>query len=394
MPIGKSSFLAPDEESEKLYTAAKLGAIQSNHGITKPENLLGISTDTVFSAEEPQNDTVPDATLPHDDTSLDTRAAPRKTRSFAPWKPKRILAGAHQGWVRSIAVDPVTNLWFCTGLADAQIKIWDLAAGTLKATVLGHIMGVRSLVVLPKYPYLFSGSEDKTLRCWDLERTNSPAGCQIRDYYGHVGGIYALALHPELDLLFSGGRDSAIRVWDIRSRNQAMVLSGHRGDITSLAAQAGDPQVVSSSMDATVRLWDLRMQRCHLTLTHHTKSVRSLAMHPHEYTMVSGDSAGNIKQWVLPSGQLLNNLEKKDADSENNVISTLAINPALNELFAGYHNGKMQFFDYETGDFLQQTHTQPAEGTEKAQIYASAFDMLGMRLITAENDKSVKIWGT
>lgn len=309
------------------------------------------------------------------------------------WKPLKILAGAHQGWVRSVAIDPITNLWFVLGLTDAQIKVWDLVSGDVRATILGHIMAIRSLVVSQRHPYLFSGSEDKTLRCWDLEKTNSESGCQIRNYHGHVGGVYALALHPELDVLFSSGRDSAIRVWDIRSRVQAMALTGHSGDVTSLFAQTGDPQVCLAGMDGTVRLWDLRKQNCALTLTQHAKGVRLLVKHPHELTMASVDATGTVNQWVLPGGQLLNTLKApRSGDYDTNIVNTLAINPSTNEIFAGFADGRMDFWDYESGVLVQQTATRPAPGTPTSTIYASTFDMLGMRLITCENDKSIKIW--
>lgn len=306
------------------------------------------------------------------------------------WKLLRVIAGAHQGWVRSCTVDPITNKWFVTGSSDSTIKIWDLASLNLKATITGHIMGVRALAVSSRYPYLFSGSEDKTVKCWDLERTNSPLGCQIRNYHGHVGGIYAMALHPELDLLFTGGRDSVIRVWDLRTRDDVMVLSGHRSDITSIESQIGDPQIISSSMDATIRLWDLRKSTTQLTLTHHSKSIRLMALHPQEMTMCSGDASGNLKEWLLPGGELLNEF----GDSgENKIINTLSINPSNNTLFAGYDDGKMEFYDYVSGDLMQSNSTTPVTGSTESAIYSSTYDMLGLRLITCEGDKSIKIWG-
>lgn len=301
----------------------------------------------------------------------------------------RIIAGAHQGWVRSCVVDPVTNKWFATGSSDATIKVWNLASSEQKAIITGHIMGVRALAVSSRYPYLFSGSEDKTVRCWDLERTNSPLGSQIRNYHGHVGGVYALALHPELDLLFSGGRDSGIRVWDIRTRTEAMVLLGHRDDITSIVSETGDPQVISSSMDGSIRLWDLRKASTELTLTHHTKSIRLLVMHPSEMTMCSGDSAGNLKEWVLPKGHLLSEFGHL---ALGNIINTLAINSDANTLFTGYDDGRIDIYDYVSGELLQSTKTQPVAGSVESTIYASSYDMLGLRLITCEGDKSVKIW--
>lgn len=307
---------------------------------------------------------------------------------------KKVLVGAHEGWVRSLTVDPVSNEWFVSGGGDSKIKIWDLASGSLKASLDGHIMAVRALTVSKRYPYLFSGAEDKTVRCWDLERTNSPAGCQIRDYHGHVGGIYAIDLHPELDLLFTGGRDAVVRVWDIRSRTQVMVLTGHRGDVSSIVSQVGDPQVCSSSMDGTVRLWDLRKQKTHLILTQHSKSVRLLVMHPHEMTMASCDSTGRIREWLLPGGELLSEFGKTGMDAMSPVINTMAINPTSNELFAGHADGKMAFYDYESGQELSTVLQNPVPGNDTCTIYTSAYDMLGLRLITGLSDKSIKIWST
>lgn len=301
---------------------------------------------------------------------------------------RKVMAGAHQGWVRALCVDEVTNNWFASGGQDAMIKVWDLASGTLKASLQGHVLGVRALVVSKRYPYLFSGAEDKTVRCWDLERTHSTAGCQIRNYHGHVGGVYACALHPELDLLFTGGRDAVVRVWDLRSRREAMVLVGHHSDVSSLVAQTGDPQVCSAGMDGTVRLWDIRKQTTHLALTQHTKSVRLLVMHPREMTMTSGDSTGTMRQWHLPTGRLLRQF------GQGGVIETMAINPATNELFAGFGDGRMRFCDYESGALLHEDKTAPVAGASLSAIYAAQFDMLGLRLLTAESDKSIKVWAT
>lgn len=389
-------FLPRDDLSEALYITRKLDSEYAFEGTQGLGGTQGLDRIHQTAAAEEASDIEP-GFGPKLPATIHTNAesAPRPAGN---WALRKVLAGAHQGWVRSLCVDPVTNEWFVSGLSDALIKVWGLASSQIKATLPGHIMAVRSLAISLRSPYLFSGSEDKTLRCWDLERTNAPAGCQIRDYHGHVGGVYALALHPELDLLFSGGRDSAIRVWDIRSKAQVMVLTGHTNDVTSLVSQTGDPQVCSSSMDGTVRLWDVRMQRCHVTLTHHSKSVRLMQLHPTEATMVSADSTGSIKQWLLPEGALLNAFGPADLPLDPaydaNIINTLSINPATNELFAGFDDGRMHFYDYQTARLLQQTTTVAGEGTPSAKIYASAFDNLGMRLITAENDKSIKIWGT
>lgn len=358
----------PDTASEALYSSVKL-----DHLLRGEKSNLA-SKDLVGPSHEQAHEAVPEKSVP-------PSSAPGGLKLL------RVIVGAHQGWVRSVVPDPVTNAWFVTGSSDTTIKIWDLASSKLKATITGHIMDVRALAVSKKYPYLFSGSNDKTVRCWDLERTNHPLGCQVRNYHGHVGGVYAMALHPELDLLFTGGRDQVVRVWDIRSRTEVMVLTGHRSDITSIAADVGDPQVVTSSMDLTVRLWDIRKQTTQLALTHHSKSIRSMVMHPEEATICSGDSSGSLKQFVLPGGDLLNEFGLNEG-----IINSVAVN-ADNQLFAGYDDGKMELYDYVSGNLIHTHHTKPTPGSSESSIYASCYDMLGLRLLTAESDKSVKVWG-
>ncbi|KAG2495473.1 hypothetical protein HYH03_006418 [Edaphochlamys debaryana] len=299
----------------------------------------------------------------------------------APWKMYRVISG-HLGWVRCVAVDP-GNEWFATGSADRTIKIWDLASGQLKLTLTGHIEQVTGLAISNRHPYMFSCGLDKMVKCWDLEQNKV-----IRSYHGHLSGVYSIALHPQLDILMTGGRDSVVRVWDMRSKVQAMVLAGHDQTVCSLLAQAPDPQCISGSHDSTIRLWDLRKAKASAVLTHHKKSIRALAMHPHEFAFASA-SAENIKKWALPDGDFLHNM----LSQQRAIINSMAIN-SDGVVATGGDNGSLWWWDWRSGHCYQQDETvvQPGSLESEATLYDMAFDMSGSRLITAEGDKTVKMW--
>lgn len=57
-------------------------------------------------------------------------------------------------------------------------------------------------------------------------------------------------------------------------------------------------------------------------------------------------------------------------------------------------NGTLQFWDWKSGYCYQkmQTLAQPGSLDSEAGIFACAFDMSGSRLLTAEADKSIKIY--
>ncbi len=306
---------------------------------------------------------------------------PEKPEWHAPWKLMRVIGG-HKGWVRSLAVEP-ENKWFASGSNDNTIKVWDLASGQLKLTLTGHVMTVRDIAISDRHPYMFSCGEDKTVKCWDLERNRV-----IRDYYGHLSGVYSLDVHPTLDVVVTGSRDSTVRVWDMRTSTGIFTLSGHTQPLTKVKCQATDPQIISTSNDKTIRLWDLAAGKTQTVLTHHKKPIRGLALHPTQYAFATA-SPDNIKQWKFPEGSFMHNFMPR----HEGIINTLSINQD-NVMFSGGNNGSLAFFDWNSGHKFQelQTTTMPGSLESEAGIFSSTFDKTGMRLITGEADKSIKIW--
>jgi len=65
-----------------------------------------------------------------------------------------------------------------------------------------------------------------------------------------------------------------------------------------------------------------------------------------------------------------------------------------NVLVSGADNGGLWFWDYKSGHSFQQHQTQPQPGSLDAEsgIFAMTFDQTGSRLLTAETDKSIKIY--
>jgi len=302
----------------------------------------------------------------------------------APWKLHRVIS-SHVGWVRCVTVDH-SNEWFVTGSADRTIKIFDLASGTLKLTLTGHISVVRGLAVSRLSPYLFSCGEDKQVKCWDLTQNKV-----IRDYHGHLSGVYCTQLlesNVGPSVLVTGGRDSVARVWDVRTAAEVAVLGGHTQTVASLAVQNVLPQVITGSHDNTIKLWDLRKTDEALsTLTHHKKSVRALSIHPSEYTFLSG-AGDNLKVWKCPEGTFMRNLS-----GHNTTVNALTINRE-NVVVSGGDNGSLMMWDYASGYSFQSIVTPPQPGSLDAEagIFALAFDQTGSRLITAEADKTIKIY--
>jgi len=220
------------------------------------------------------------------------------------------------------------------------------------------------------------------VKCWDLEHNKV-----VRHYHGHLSAVQDLAIHPTIDVLVTCARDSTARVWDMRTKAQIFCLSGHTDTVASVVCQSTNPQVITGSHDSTIRLWDLVAGKSVCTLTNHKKSVRSLVLHPTLNLFASG-SADNIKVWKCPNGDFMQNLS-----GHNAVINSLAVNED-GVMVSGGDNGTMNFWDFNSGFCFQREHppAQPGSIDSERGIFALTYDHSGTRLISAEADKSIKMW--
>ncbi len=78
--------------------------------------------------------------------------------------------------------------------------MWELESGRLVRSLEGHTGGVPAVALTPDGQQVVSGSEDRTLKVWDL----AERAAELRTLEGHTGRVNAVALTPDGQRAVSG----------------------------------------------------------------------------------------------------------------------------------------------------------------------------------------------
>ena len=201
--------------------------------------------------------------------------------------------------VRAVAL-PSHNPHFIAygGKDNHNIRMRYSDDGDWRGEVSGHTGHVYSLAFKPNSYRLASGSDDNTIRIWDVGDINNP--WHLHTLRGHTDFVYSVAWSPDGRTLASGSNDGTVRLWNPNNGINFAVLRGHTAGVTFVAWSPDSRTLASGSWDNTIRLWDPDTHGTRHVLRGHSDIIQSLVFHPNGQTLASG--ARGIRLWHPNTG--------------------------------------------------------------------------------------------
>ena len=265
-----------------------------------------------------------------------------------------------------------------SGSNDKTLRVWDLETGACLRTLEGHADYVNCVSVSPDGRRAVSASWDKTLRVWDLE-----TGACLRTLEVHADQVNCVSVSPDGRRAVSGGYDKTLRVWDLETCTCLRTLKGHRSFVNRLSVSPDGRLAVSSSFDNTLRVWDLETGACLRTLEVHAGSFGyvSVSVSPDGRRAVSASWDKTLRVWSLETGACLRTLE-----GHADYVKCVSVSPDGRRAVSGSTDKTLRVWDLETDACLRTLEVHAD------QVNCVSVNPDGRRAVSGSNDKTLRVW--
>jgi WD40 repeat protein len=285
--------------------------------------------------------------------------------------------------VNALALTP-DGRYALSGSDDSTLRMWELSTGNCLCTLEGHTMGVIAVAMTADGRHAASGSRDNTIRVWGLDpEVNSEEAamqvCRVQSY----AAVAELADRFDHHLACA---TEALERRDTQSAYQhvclARAVTGYQRDPRALSEHA---RFLGLLRRITLKdVWPVSV------LEGHTDDVSAVAVTPDGRHVVSGcwrqvasrreDHA--LRVWQPSTGNCLRVLEGHTA-----YVSAVAVTPDGRYVVSGSDDGTLRVWDLSTGNCVQTL-----EGCTGAVAVTPDGRYVVLRNVSRSEDHTLPVW--
>uniref|UniRef100_A0A8V5G2J9 CTLH domain-containing protein n=1 Tax=Melopsittacus undulatus TaxID=13146 RepID=A0A8V5G2J9_MELUD len=210
----------------------------------------------------------------------------------------------HDGTIRDLAFmeGPESGgaILISAGAGDCNIYTTDCQRGQGLHALSGHTGHILALYTWSGW-MIASGSQDKTVRFWDL-RVPSCVRVVGTTFHGTGSSVASVAVDPSGRLLATGQEDSSCMLYDIRGGRMVQSYHPHTSDVRSVRFSPGAHYLLTGSYDMKIKVTDLQgdltKQLPLMVVGEHKDKVIQCRWHTQDLSFLSSSADRTVTLWT------------------------------------------------------------------------------------------------
>lgn len=270
---------------------------------------------------------------------------------------------------------------FAIGDCNGYIEIYNLIQDKSIFFVKGHRSPVDHITFSPDRKYVLSGSNDRTIKLWNISEKRCIHAFEQEGNVGCVAfspnGEYYITTVAETPCLFDEEVEHYYtRIWELKTNKCICTFEDHQAGVEYACFSLDSKKCLTGSRDGTIRLWDILTSSCIRVIEGDNDQFLYVSFCPDENYCISislGNTIGLIiKKWDLNTSCCLYSKELP----RHIIISTLRNDLVLS------HFGEIKRID--TGTIIRKLENH------NSTISSVTISSDGIRCLFGADDGTVK----
>ena len=280
----------------------------------------------------------------------------------------------HGGSVEAVAYSPINSSLIASAGGNNTIKLWDLTEGVV--TTLGsHSHKVNSIAFSPDGQKLVSGSDDFTIKIWDV------AGKRLFSTLSHItdfarSQVKVVAFSPDGQKIATAGRH--LKIWDIHTLREIMTIR-HEAWIYEVAFSSDGQYLAMGDVNGQIIVRNLKNQQDIIQFRGDADSIAALKFSPDNQILASAGYNSGVKLWKLSTWELTGTLPTTAT------VTDLSFSPDSSTL-AGTNYESVNLWTIHDGVNIATLLGHVG------WVYAASFSPDGNSLTSGGSDGTVRLW--
>nr|XP_034918553.1 target of rapamycin complex subunit LST8 isoform X1 [Populus alba] len=276
-----------------------------------------------------------------------------------------------------------------TASYDHTIRFWEAKSGRCYRTIqYPDSKQVNRLEITPDKRYL-AAAGNPHIKLFDVN-SNSPH--PVMSYDSHTANVMAVGFQCDGNWMYSGSEDGTVKIWDLRAPGCQREYES-RAAVNTVVLHPNQTELISGDQNGNIRVWDLTANSCSCELVPEVDTaVRSLTVMWDGSLVVAANNHGTCYVWRLLRGnQTMTNFEPlHKLQAHNKYILKCLLSPE----FCDPH----RYLATASADHTVKIWNVDGFTLEKTLIghqrwvWDCVFSVDGAYLITASSDATARLW--
>jgi transcription initiation factor TFIID subunit 5 len=193
--------------------------------------------------------------------------------------------------------------WLLSGSEDSTVRLWNVETSSNIVVYKGHQYAIWDVCFSP-LDYIFaSASHDRTARIWVTDRVTP-----VRILAGHLSDVECVKFHPNSKYIATGSNDKTVRLWDVDTGECVRLFRGHHDSIHALAFSKDGRYCASAGHDQQIFVWDIANGRQVYKFTGHTDQISSLDFNYTGTLLASSSLDCTVRLWDITKGEVFSSV--------------------------------------------------------------------------------------